>query len=509
MTKRPLALIICDGWGELPDVPGNAITYAKTPRLDRLRQQWPHTTVMASGEAVGLPTGQIGNSEVGHLTIGAGRVVRQPLARQIYEIESGSFYGNDVLVQAIMAAKTNGKKVHVLGLVSEGGVHSHQMSATALAELAKRHDFTDMHYHVFTDGRDTLPESALGYVTSLQDDLDRIGVGAIRSIAGRYYAMDRDNRWERIKEAYDVLTGTSVDTTESVTAYITASYAADITDEFIKPMAIADSGEGRVYIADGDVIVFFNFRADRARQLCHALTDTEFDGFEREQVVSGCKLVTFSEYDTELAAEVAFPAPIVRDTLSEVVSKAGLRQYHIAETEKYAHVTYFFNGGEELQFEGEDRQLVPSPKVATYDLQPEMSAREVTDDTVKAIESGEYDLVVINLANADMVGHTGKYDQTVTAVECLDECVARIAEAALAHDGYAIMTADHGNAEVEIDPETGGPITAHTTSPVPVLLCGTNRSLRADGSLSDVAPTVIELMKLEKPAAMTGSSLLQ
>lgn len=509
MTKKPFVLIICDGWGELSDNEGNAISRARTPFVDALREKWPHTTVAASGEAVGLPAGQMGNSEVGHLTIGAGRVVRQPLARQLYEIESDIFFENKVLRESILSAKSSNKQVHVLGLVSEGGVHSHQISAVALAELAKRLDYKNINYHVFTDGRDTLPKSAIGYVKKLQDDLERVGVGKICSIAGRYYAMDRDNRWERTELAYDVLTGESADSRSSVLDYIQESYDADVTDEFIKPMAIVADGSEKMSINDGDTVIFFNFRADRARQLCHALMDSRFSGFERKRVVPNINLVTFSEYDAELKCKVAFPAQIVRDTLAEVVSKAGLRQYHIAETEKYAHVTYFLNGGEEKEFEGEDRKMIASPRVATYDLQPEMSARQVTDDAVRQINEGTYDLIVVNFANADMVGHTGKFDETVQAIECLDGCIAEVVDSVIAKNGVALMTADHGNAEIEVDEKTGGPITAHTTSPVPVIVCGDSSPLREGGSLSDIAPTVLDIMGLKKPASMTGSSLRQ
>lgn len=508
MAKRPFVLIICDGWGELPHTKGNAITHAKTPRLDALRSVWPHTTVQASGEAVGLPKGQIGNSEVGHLTIGAGRVIRQPLARQLYEVESGEFYDNTTLKDAIIAAKQHNKRVHVLGLVSEGGVHSHQVSAVGLAELAKRLDYQDMNYHVFTDGRDTSPQSALTYVKDLQDALSKIGVGTVRSVAGRYYAMDRDNRWDRIERAYDVLTGVGSETRASALDYIQQSYDAGVTDEFITPMAIEASASERVFINDGDTVIFFNFRADRARQLCHALVDKDFTEFTRKQAPVAITLVTFSEYDSMLSATVAFPTQNVDDTLAEVIATAGLRQYHSAETEKYAHVTYFFNGGKEAAFKGEDRKLIPSLKVATYDLAPKMSARAVTDDVVNVIGTDTYDFIVVNLANADMVGHTGKFDETVQAIEYLDGCIADIVDATLGAGGVALMTADHGNAEVEIDPHTGGPVTAHTTSPVPVVVCGITGSLRSGGALSDVAPTVLDCMGLEKPVAMTGTSLI-
>jgi len=505
-TKKPVVLIICDGWGEISETRGNAIAAAKTPRLDGLRAAWPHTTVEASGEAVGLPAGQIGNSEVGHLTIGSGRIVRQPLSRQIYEINSGIFNQNTVLLGAIEAAKNSGKALHIMGLLSPGGVHSHSDAAVALVKLAASHDLTDIYVHAFTDGRDVPPTSALGYIESFEKELAKIGVGRIASVAGRYYAMDRDNRWDRIEQAYDMLTAPSFTCAESAANYIQSSYDTGLNDEFIKPSRIGEE----VKINDGDAVIFFNFRPDRARELTHALVDTDFAEFSRKRVADSLHLVTFAEYDSGLTTPIAFPKDNMADTLAEVVSKAGLRQYHVAETEKYAHVTYFLNGGNEAAFAGEDRELIPSLKIATYDLRPEMSARKITTSAVEKIKSGGYDLVVINFANADMVGHTGVLDAAISAIETLDGCVADVINAATAAGGAALMTADHGNAELEIDPVNGEPVTAHTTNPVPVLVCGIEGiSLRDTGGLQDIAPTILDIMNLEKPTLMAGTSLAE
>ncbi len=508
MAKRPVVLMVCDGWGEMPESSANAITAAKTPRLDALRARWPHVTVAASGEAVGLPTGQIGNSEVGHLTIGSGRIKLQPLSRQIHEVDTGSFFDNTVLIDAIETAKQRGTQLHIMGLLSPGGVHSYDGSAFALLELAKRHGLNSVYLHAFTDGRDVAPQSAYEYLGSVQKRIDGIGVGSIASVSGRYYAMDRDNRWERIEEAYTMLTSDHFGVAPNLLAYIEQSYAEGINDEFIKPMSIAASNEERVRIKDNDVVIFFNFRPDRARQLSHAFCDDTFDAFERKKV-ENLHFVALAEYDSELAVPIAFPEDNMADTLAEVVSKAGLTQLHIAETEKYGHVTYFMNGGNEAAFPGEDRVLVPSPKVATYDLQPRMSAPEVDAKTLAAIKSGAYDLIIMNYANADMVGHTGIYEATVEAIECLDTCVADVIDATLAAGGVALMTADHGNAEQETDAD-GNPVTAHTTNPVPVLLCGLdNVMLKDGGGLRDIAPTILDIMKLDKPALMTGESLLR
>jgi 2,3-bisphosphoglycerate-independent phosphoglycerate mutase len=510
MAKKPFVLIICDGWGYSPEKAGNAIAAADTPYLDALFAKWPHTTVEASGQAVGLPKGQQGNSEVGHLTIGSGRVIHQPLSRQHHEIESGIFYENEVLIEAIETAKQRGTALHILGLVSPGGVHSHSNGALALVRLAKNLAFTNVHVHAFTDGRDTPPTSALEHIEEFENELASIGSGRIASVAGRYYAMDRDNRWDRIELAYEMLVGETHATTPDLKKHIAAMYDEGQTDEFLRPISIASQPQDRTRIQDGDVVVFFNFRPDRARQLSHALVDKDFDGFKRSRVVKDLHFVSFAEYDKDLGVPVAFPKEDVANTLAETVSQHHLQQYHVAETEKYAHVTYFLNGGAEKAFAGEDRNLIPSPKVATYDLQPEMSASAVADDVIKQITSKNYDLIIVNFANADMVGHTGDFAATKIAITALDACLGRVIDATLKANGAALMTADHGNAEYKIDRETGAPLTAHTTSPVPVLLCGTTaHDLRTDGGLSDIAPTVLSIMDVAVPADMTGKSLVK
>jgi 2,3-bisphosphoglycerate-independent phosphoglycerate mutase len=509
MTRKPFVLIICDGWGEVPETHGNAILAAETPRLDALRARWPHATLKASGEAVGLPEGQIGNSEVGHLAIGSGRVVWQPLGRQHHAIESGIFYENEVLIEAIELAKQRGTALHILGLVSPGGVHSHHGGALAIVRMAKDLGLTRIHIHAFTDGRDTHPASALKHIEEFEAELAAIGAGRIASISGRYYAMDRDSRWDRIELAYEVLVGEDHPHATSAREHIAASYEKGETDEFLRPIRVASSPEDHARINDGDVVVFFNFRPDRARQLSYALVGKDFAGFKRSRVVKDLHFVSFAEYDKDLGVPVVFPAQDVSNTLAEVLSKHGLAQYHVAETEKYAHLTYYLNGGREEAFPGEDRTLIPSPRVATYDLKPEMSAREVAADVTRHIKMGKYDFIVANFANADMVGHTGIFDVTRQAIEVLDKCVGDIVDATLEAGGIALMTADHGNAECEID-EAGEPITSHTTSPVPVLLCGTDAaSLRKDGALSDIAPTILELMDVAVPDQMTGKSLIE
>jgi 2,3-bisphosphoglycerate-independent phosphoglycerate mutase len=506
---RPFVLAILDGWGCSDDSFGNAIAAASTPTMDRLQRDWPWTKVAASGEAVGLPEGQQGNSEVGHLTIGAGRVIHQPLSRINRAVRDSSFFDNPVLCSAVDTAIDRGASLHCLGLVSPGGVHSDQAHGVALAELARRRGLERVYFHAFTDGRDEPPTSAAGFMRTFIDDLHNTGCGEVASVTGRYYAMDRDTRWERTERAYDQLVGTAKASATDAVAYIEAEYALDITDEFLPPVSIVPPGRDRVVIDNGDSVVFFNFRADRARQLSHALVDQEFGGFERSRALRDLCFATFTEYSRDLPADIAFPRHDVSHTLAEAVCAAGLHQFHVAETEKYAHVTYFINGGREQAFPGEDRLLVPSPRVATYDATPAMSAREITDAVVGHVEDGEDALIVVNFANPDMVGHTGVFDATVAAVEVVDGCLDRIERAVIAAAGGMLVTSDHGNAEHKIDPGDNSPLTAHTTSPVPVILCGTDAAaLRGGGGLEDIAPTVLQAMGLEIPEPMTGRTLV-
>ncbi len=505
---RPFVLIILDGWGYRADPFGNAIAAARTPEIHALEARWPHTEVAASGEAVGLPAGQQGNSEVGHLTIGAGRLIYQPLSRINRAIDDGSFFENAALCGAIDRARNRGAALHCLGLISPGGVHSHQDQAVAIADLAHRRGLQSLWFHAFLDGRDEPPTSAAGFVRQFAEDIGRTGAGAIASVSGRYYAMDRDRRWDRIQRAYEVIAGAGDGTATDPVPYIEDQYTHGITDEFVVPVSILNDGK-RVRIEDGDSIIFFNFRPDRGRELSHALVDANFEGFSRSRVLRDIDLVTFTEYEHDLDARVAFPREDIQHTLAEEVSAAGLHQFHVAETEKYAHVTYFINGGRETVFDGEDRLLVPSQRVATYDLAPEMSAAGVADAVIAHVEEGADALVIANFANADMVGHTGHFDATVRAVECIDGCIGRIARAVESVQGGLLITADHGNAEYKIDRRDGSVLTAHTISPVPVIVCGTgNEPLRDGGGLRDIAPTVLDAMGVPVPDAMTGSSLL-
>jgi 2,3-bisphosphoglycerate-independent phosphoglycerate mutase len=509
-VHRPFVLVILDGWGQSSEPFGNAIAAARTPAMDALARTWPVTTVEASGEAVGLPEGQQGNSEVGHLTIGAGRVIYQPLTRINRAIRDGSFFDNEALRGAVDGALERGTALHCMGLVSPGGVHSAQAHGVAVARLARRRGLDRVYFHAFTDGRDEPPTSGAGFVRQLIDDLAEVGCGRVVTVAGRYWAMDRDTRWDRIQRAYEELVGESAATAPDAVAYIESEYAHDVTDEFIAPVSVVPPGELRVRIEDGDAVVFFNFRPDRGRQLTHALVDPDFTGFARSRVVGDLQMVTFAEYDRSLPVAVAFPREDVTHTLAEEVSAAGLGQFHVAETEKYAHVTYFINGGREDPFIGEERSLVPSVRVATYDLSPAMSADRVADALVDRLRRGGDALLVANFANADMVGHTGVFDATVTAVEVIDACIARIATATLDAGGAMLITADHGNAEHKIDPRDNSPLTAHTTSPVPVILVGTEaRALAGGGGLQDVAPTVLAEMGLVIPSVMTGHSLAE
>ena len=508
---RPFVLIVIDGWGYSPDGFGNAIAAARTPHWDEFVQSSPHTLVAASGEAVGLPDGQQGNSEVGHLTIGTGRVVYQPLTKISRAVRDGSIFDNSALNQAVGAALERGTSLHLMGLVSPGGVHSHQDHAVAICELARRRGLDRVFVHAFTDGRDELPNSGAAFMEEFVAALGRVGAGRVVSVAGRFYAMDRDKRWDRVARAYEIIAGSGDARADDPVAYIRGQYEVGVTDEFLPPVSICPEGEPPVRIGDGDSVVFFNFRPDRAREMTHALVDADFAQFERSRVPQNLTYVTMTEYESGLPVRIAYPPEAIHNCLAEVVSRSGGHQFHVAETEKYAHVTYFINGGEEHPFEAEDRMLIPSRKdVPTYEMVPEMSALPITDAVVERIEKGTEALIVVNYANPDMVGHTGDLAATVQACEVVDGCLGRVVGAAQAAGGAVLITADHGNAEHKIDPDTNEPLTAHTTNPVPVVLIGARvEALRDGGGLCDVAPTVLEVMGLPQPEEMTGRSLIE
>ncbi len=507
MTKKPVMLIILDGWGIGEDYPGNAVKLGNTPNFDRLMKENPNSTLAASGLEVGLPVGQMGNSEVGHLNIGAGRVVYQELPRISKAIEDGDFFEKKEFLSAIENAKKNNSKVHIMGLVSDGGVHSHIEHLYGLLELMKRHNQDEVFVHVFLDGRDVPPTIGREHVSQLLDKMDEIGVGKIATISGRYYAMDRDNRWERTELAYDaIVKGEGVIATDPVLS-IEKSYESDINDEFMLPTVITENGSPLATVEDGDSIIFINFRPDRARQLTRAFLDKDFDGFERDKI-EDLFYVTMTEYDKTIEnTHVAYRSDAPKNTLSQYVSSKGLNQLKIAETEKYAHVTFFLNGGIEEPYENEDRSLIPSPKVATYDLKPEMSAVEVKDEVIKRLNMDKYDLIILNFANPDMVGHTGIIPAVKKAVETVDTCLGEIIEVLEEKNGMALITADHGNSEKLLD-DNNNPVTAHTTNRVPLILVGKEDAKLEDGKLADLAPTLLELMGLEKPVEMTGRSLI-
>lgn len=527
--KRTVALIILDGFGIRESAVANAVKGAKKPNLDRIFAENPLTAIEASGLAVGLPDGQMGNSEVGHLNIGAGRIVYQDLTRIDKAIEEGSFFKNAALLSAVRHAKEKGTKLHLMGLFSDGGVHSHIRHLKALVELAKKEGLSDVYIHAFTDGRDTSPTSGARYLEDFEKYLKKIGVGEVASVTGRYYAMDRDKRWNRTEMAYRALTGTAmgegaktegaetsdgeafkVGLFKSAAEIFKKSYAEDVTDEFILPSCVASPENPERPLApveDGDAIIFFNFRPDRARQITRAFVDEHFEGFDRDRL--NLKYICMTEYDAEIkGVEIAYEPETLVNTLGEYVSKLGIKQLRIAETEKYAHVTFFFGGGVEKPYEGEERVLVPSPKVATYDLQPEMSAPEVARRLVEQIESDKFGLIICNFANPDMVGHTGNYDAAVKAIEAVDECIGKVAKALDDVGAGYIITADHGNSECMAN-DDGSPMTAHTTNLVPLVVCGMHGiRLREGGKLSDIAPTLLQMLGLEKPAEMTGVSLI-
>ncbi|MDO5346593.1 MAG: 2,3-bisphosphoglycerate-independent phosphoglycerate mutase [Lachnospiraceae bacterium] len=510
MSKRPTVLMILDGYGLNERKDHNAIAEASTPVMDKLMSEYPFVKGYASGLAVGLPDGQMGNSEVGHLNMGAGRIVYQELTRITKEIQDGVFFENQALLHAMQNAKENDTALHMYGLLSDGGVHSHNTHLYALLEMAKRQGLKKVYVHCFLDGRDTPPESGKDFVQALQDKIEEIGVGQIATVSGRYYAMDRDNRWDRIQKAYDALTKGEGVTAASGVEAVAQSYEKGETDEFVLPTVVMKDGAPVASIQDGDSIIFFNFRPDRAREITRTFCCDDFTGFDRgprKQVVYVC----FTEYDVTIPnKEIAFEKVSITNTFGEYLAAHHMTQARIAETEKYAHVTFFFNGGVEAPNEGEDRILVKSPKVATYDLKPEMSANEVCDKFVEAIRSGKYDVIITNFANPDMVGHTGVEAAAIQAIETVDKCVGRVVDAIKEVDGQLFICADHGNAEQLVDYETGEPFTAHTTNPVPFILVNYDSAytLREGGCLADIIPTMIEMMGMEQPKEMTGKSLL-
>ena len=507
MDKKVTMLMILDGFGINENEKSNAVKMANTPNIDKLMKTCPTTKMYTSGLNVGLPDGQMGNSEVGHTNIGAGRIVYQELTRITKSIEEGDFFSNPELVEAIENCKKNNSNLHVLGLLSDGGVHSHIRHLFAVLELAKRKDFENVYVHCFMDGRDTPPTSGESYIMSLEEKMKEKGVGKIASISGRFYAMDRDKRWNRVQKAYDaIVNGEGIKATSAISA-IEGSYQKEVFDEFVEPTVICNGEEPVAKIEENDSVIFFNFRPDRAREITRTLVDKDFNEFETKKM--DLYFVCFTNYDETMPnVHIAFKKEVLHNTFGEVVSKAELTQLRIAETEKYAHVTFFFNGGEEKQYPGEDRILVPSPKVETYDLKPEMSAYEVTDKVVDAINSRKYDCIILNYANPDMVGHTGSLEAAIKAIEAVDECVGRVAEAIKNNEGTMLITADHGNAEQMLDYKTGEPHTAHTTNPVPLILVGRENAKLKEGKLADLAPTMLELMGLDKPEEMTGESIL-
>ena len=496
--------MILDGWGIAPASSSNAATLARTPNLDKYFANYPHTQLEASGLEVGLPEGQIGNSEVGHLNIGSGRIIYQSLTRISKSIADGDFFTNPVLVKVMDEVKASGKALHLLGLLSDGGVHSHITHIIALLEMAQKHGLTKVYVHAFLDGRDVPPQSALTYVEQLEAAMDKIGVGKIATVSGRYYAMDRDKRWERLAKAYATVVQGEGPRAASAAAGIQASYEAGVTDEFVVPFTI-EGVDGRSSAGDG--VIFANFRPDRAREITRAIIDEEFPYFERPASARPVHFACMAQYDATIAAPVAYPPESIDDTLGQVLAQRGLRQLRIAETEKYAHVTFFFNGGVEEPNQNEERILIPSPKVATYDLQPEMSAEEVTQALLAELDKDKFDVVILNFANPDMVGHTGVLEAAIKAMEKVDNCVGRVVERVLALDGSVCICADHGNLEKMAEPD-GEPNTAHTTNPVPFLLISKEKHELHQGILADIAPTMLELLHIPQPKAMTGKSLI-
>ncbi|CAM3005099.1 2,3-bisphosphoglycerate-independent phosphoglycerate mutase [Paenibacillus sediminis] len=508
-APKPVALIIMDGFGLRNTAEGNAVAQAHKPNYDRYMSIYPHTTLTASGEAVGLPEGQMGNSEVGHLNIGAGRIVYQDLTRISKSIREGEFFDNETLVAAVRNAKDNNKKLHLYGLISDGGVHSHIEHLFAMLDLAKKEGLSEVYIHAFLDGRDVAPDSAKVFMTQLLDKIKEVGVGKVATVQGRYYAMDRDKRWERTEKSYRAMVyGEGPKYKDPMTA-ILESHEKSVYDEFVMPTVIVDDNDQPVGLVEsGDSVIFLNFRPDRAIQLSQVFTNKDFRGFDRGPKFPGnLHFVCLTLFSESVDGYVAYKPKDLDNTLGEVLAQHGKKQLRIAETEKYPHVTFFFSGGRDVELPGETRILINSPKVATYDLKPEMSIYEVTDALLKEIEADKHDAIILNFANPDMVGHSGKLEPTIKAVEATDECVGKVVEAVLAKGGVALITADHGNADMVFD-EEGRPHTAHTTNPVPFIVTDENVTLREGGILADIAPTILDLMQLPKPAEMTGTSII-
>mgnify|MGYP002527385842 FL=1 len=510
-TKKTALLLILDGWGHREQTDSNAIHAARSPTWDALWANHPHTLIHTSGEAVGLPAGQMGNSEVGHMNLGAGRVVYQSLTRIDQDIADGGFFKNPVLCAGVGKTIDNNSALHVFGLLSPGGIHSHENQIMAMLELAVMKGATKVYLHAFLDGRDTPPRSALSSLARADQFLKGAGIGRVASICGRFYAMDRDNRWDRVQSAYELLTEAKAEFSyDNVSAALDAAYARDEDDEFVQATLVGEAGAVSARVNDDDVVVFMNFRADRARELTRAFADDDFDGFERVARPALGDFIMLTQYAANIDSPCAYPPRVLSNVLGEYLSAQGKTQLRIAETEKYAHVTFFFNGGREEPFPGEDRILIPSPQVKTYDLKPEMSAFEVTDRLVDAIHSGNYDAIICNYANGDMVGHTGNFDAAVKAVEAIDQCLARIVDAIEAMHGELLITADHGNVEQMLDADSGQPLTSHTNGPVPlVYVGGSGRQFLAEGCLSDIAPTLLSLLDMPIPTEMNGRVLME
>jgi len=509
-VNKPITLIILDGWGYSEVVENNAILNAKTPVWDNLWSKYPHTLIRASESAVGLPADQMGNSEVGHLNLGAGRVVYQEISRISRSIKSGSFLKNSTLTKAVDEIVEKDKALHIMGLLSDGGVHSSDKHIHSMVELALQRGAKKVYLHAFLDGRDTAPKSAEKYINDMENVFKSIGGGQFASVIGRYYSMDRDHRWPRIKSAYDLIAhGESEYQATSALKAVEMAYARNETDEFIKSTSIVADGESPIRIEDGDSIVFMNFRSDRARQITRPFIEQDFDQFETGKKPELTSFVSLTEYNSQFDVSVAFPPERLRNVFGEYISNLGLRQLRIAETEKYAHVTFFLNGGVEEPFVGEERVLIPSPDVATYDLQPEMNAPKLTEALIEAVNSKKYDSIICNFANPDMVGHTGNYDATIKAIECLDACLGRVIDAIQNAGGEVLITADHGNAEQMMDKSSGQAHTAHTTNPVPFVYVGRDATMANTGALSDVVPTILYLMDIDKPVEMGGQTLVE